>query len=193
MNVFAVTEKKVHAFQKKSGLSCAEGCGHCCLSADVETTVIEMYPIAEHLLQASRAEEYFDKAKQKDFKGPCVFYRPDPLVPDKGRCSIYPFRPTICRLYGFSALLDKRGAKQLYTCPVIKLKDAAKVKETQKRINMGLLIPVMKEISAQVYQVDPHKGDKYHPINKALKLAIEAVGLFYVPASKPPEHINKGK
>ena len=102
---------------------------------------------------------------------------PHPDDPNKGRCRFYDFRPGICRLYGFSGVTNKRGGTSLLTCSVIRQNNAPLVRTVQGRINRGLKIPLMKTLGAELYQMDPVTGNQRWPINKAIALAIERLGL----------------
>lgn len=171
--VFNAIDRAVKSFQQKTPLACESGCGRCCLSPYVETTVLEMYPLADFLLRTGDIEKWYEIAEDKQFQGPCVFYSADALRPGKGRCRIYPFRPAICRLYGFSASLDKHGSKRLVTCTVIKNNMGSVMADIQKKIAQGLKIPVMKDFSARFFQLHPVLGGKFRPINAAFKEAVE--------------------
>jgi Fe-S-cluster containining protein len=176
--VFRAVDRAVKTFQQKTPLSCESGCGRCCLSPRVETTVLEMYPLADFLLKTGEAEKWYTVAQDKLFQGPCIFYSPDALQPGKGRCQVYPFRPAICRLYGFSAFIDKYGAKRLATCVVIKNNMGRVMADIQKRIAQGLKIPVMKDFSARFVQLHPMLGGQYRPINAAFKEAVERLAVL---------------
>jgi Fe-S-cluster containining protein len=175
--LFERIDRDVESFQKKTGLGCQSGCGRCCHSPKVETTVLEMYPLVEQLIESGQMEQWYDRAKTVSFTGPCVFYKPDPLDPDKGRCTVYAFRPAICRLFGFSARKNKRDQHELITCSVIKGKEGRRINDIQDRINRGLKVPVMQDYSARVYQLHPVLGCRQMTINLAFRKAAEGMGL----------------
>ena len=175
--LFGRVDTSVASFRKRTALSCQNGCGHCCLTPKVETTVLEMLPLAEHLIAAGQADLWHDRAREEDFAGPCVFYDRHPDELNKGRCRFYDFRPGICRLYGFSGVTDKRGGTNLLTCKVIRQNNPVLVRTVQGRINRGMKIPLMKTLGAELYQMDPVAGNQRWPINKAIALAIETLGL----------------
>lgn len=175
--LFGRIDASVALFRRRTSLSCQNGCGHCCLTPKVETTVLEMLPLAEHLMENRQADLWHDRAREADFAGPCVVYDPHPDDPNKGRCRFYDLRPGICRLYGFSGVTDKRGGTSLLTCKVIRQSNAALVRTVQGRINRGMKIPLMKTLGAELYQMDPVVGNQRWPINKAIALAIEKLSL----------------
>ena len=171
-------DKKVDMFTRKSKLKCLSGCGKCCESPNVEATVLEMIPLALDLWEKDQAEEWWEKTKKIDGKGPCVFCRPDPLIPGKGRCGVYPFRPMLCRFYAFSARKEKDNRLSLYGCPLIRDAQPEEFKNAQKGINAGMKVPCMSDYTIQVSAMDPQLGKEQLPINKAAQLAIEKVGMW---------------
>ena len=175
--LFGRIDASVAVFRKRTTLSCLSGCGQCCLTPKVETTVLEMLPLAGHLMSNRQADFWYDRARDAGFSGPCVFYDRHPGNPNKGRCRFYDFRPGICRLYGFSGVTNKRGGVSLLTCSVIRENDAAGVRSAQGKINRGMKIPLMKTLGAEIYQIDPVAGTQRWPINKAIALAIEKLSL----------------
>lgn len=171
-------QKEVQRFQKATGLQCVSGCGKCCENPQVETTVLDVIPLAVHLWQSGGAEEYYRRAQEKKFAGQCIFYQPDPVVPGNGRCGVYWWRPQICRLFGFSALIDKNNKCQLVTCPTIKNGQAQEFSAAQRSIAEGLSVPKMKNFSTALFAVDPELAREQLPINEAAAKAIARVGLL---------------
>jgi Fe-S-cluster containining protein len=176
--IFSDIDRNVRIFQKKTALSCENGCGQCCLSPRVETTVLEMLPLAEDLLSTQQADIWHKKAQDASFNGPCVFYKPDAIFPNKGRCLVYAHRPGICRLFGFSSLINKMGKQSLVTCSIIKNKEKEKFSKVQDMINSGWEAPVMKEYSDRMYQLHPVLGCRPMPINLAFREAVESMSLY---------------
>ena len=177
--IFQDIDRSVQDFQQKTGLSCANGCGRCCLSPNVEATEVEMYPIARHLFRTGQADHWYTKAQESSFNGRCIFYKADAFNPNKGRCGIYPFRPAMCRLYGFSSLIHKSGRRHLMTCAVIKEKEGLRMPQIQNMIDRGLDVPINKNFSSMIFQVHPVLGCRRWPINQAFKMAVESFGLFF--------------
>src|SRR6185295_15429071 len=120
LKIYHKLEKETKQFQAETGLHCIAGCGRCCENPRIETTVAELMPLAFRLFQRGEESGWLDKANRSESKGQCIFYKPDPLIEGKGRCSVYQWRPLICRLFGFSAITDKKGRPSLVTCAVIK-------------------------------------------------------------------------
>ncbi|OGX38363.1 MAG: hypothetical protein A3C36_06210 [Omnitrophica WOR_2 bacterium RIFCSPHIGHO2_02_FULL_52_10] len=72
--LFGRVDASVASFRKRTSLSCRNGCGQCCLTPKVETTVLEMLPLAEYLMGNRQANFWYDRAKEASFAGPCVLY-----------------------------------------------------------------------------------------------------------------------
>ena len=180
LRLYGRLDRDIERFKKSTGIKCAAGCGRCCENPEVETTVLECLPIAVELWRQNQAEDWLKKAEARQLSGPCVFYQPHPHMPGHGRCSVYPWRPLICRLFGFSANTDKNNQTTFVTCATIKKLYADQYIETQTRIGKGLSIPAMFSYSLEVMNINPELGKKQLPINEAIKIAIEKVGLFNV-------------
>jgi len=177
-NIFSNIDHDVHVFQKKTALFCEDGCGQCCLSPRVEITALEMYPLVEYLIIKKQIEIWYKKAQEAFFEGQCIFYDPDAVFSGKGRCSIYSYRPSVCRLYGFSAFVNKMGRRSLVICSIIKSREKEKISRAQDRINNVLAVPVMKEYSDRLYQLHPVIGCRQMTINLAFKVAAESMSLY---------------
>jgi uncharacterized protein len=176
LHLYEKLNNDISRFQRSSGLHCQAGCGKCCNNPKVETTVLEMIPLAVELWREGQGEHWLNESAKVEFKGPCVFYKADPLVEGNGRCSVYHLRPLICRLFGFSAITDKNNQKKLLTCPIIK-SQCADLETLEKKINEDMFVPKTTDYTMQVMHMDPQLGQKQLPINEALKLALEKVGL----------------
>ena len=174
---YRALEQDINRFKSKTGIKCAEGCGRCCENPDVETTALEMLPLAYELFRKNEAQQWLERAQQADHKGPCIFYQPDARISGNGRCTVYAFRPLICRLFGFSAKSNKHRRMELVTCPVIKKNCAQGIVKADAMIDRGDRLPLMPEYSMKSYQIDPQMGQRQLPINKAIQEAIEHIGL----------------
>lgn len=171
-------DNDIAAFQKSSGLKCREGCGQCCENPKVTTSILELLPVAFHLWQNNKAQTWLDEGKTKNSSGACVFYKTDSRKTGMGRCSIYRFRPLICRLFGFSAMSDKHGKKQLLTCPIIKESYAEQIRTIENNLDQNNLIPKTTDYTMQVQTLDSSLSQEL-PINEAIHRALEKVGLIF--------------
>ena len=48
-SLFEKLDQEIAAFQGETTLHCAWGCGKCCFKADIEATILEFLPFANHL------------------------------------------------------------------------------------------------------------------------------------------------
>lgn len=175
--IFAQIDRQTAVVQAATGLHCPAGCGRCCENPEVETTVLEMIPLALELWQRGEALAWLDQAQAVENRGPCVFYQPDPFVPGNGRCSMYEFRPSICRLFAFATVTNKQGKPELAACIRHKEVMPEIVAQTKAAIADGLPAPNFGEISMQLAMLDP-SGIERFPINQALTMALQRVGLI---------------
>lgn len=175
--LFADIDRQTETFSLQTGLICRKDCGACCTTADIETTVTEVLPLAVHLWANGTAQSKLEVIRLIPAKGICGFYEPDPVNKIQGRCSIYAYRPGLCRLFGFAARKDKYGKLTLVTCKIIKDSQPQECKraqeEMQKRVTPA---PLLGTYAFSVANIDPGHGQKLFPINQAIRQAIEKVG-----------------
>ncbi|MBN2343221.1 MAG: YkgJ family cysteine cluster protein [Deltaproteobacteria bacterium] len=164
------------ALATQFGIHCPPGCGSCCASPKVEATVLEMIPLAEWLIHAPEAREYLLYFENEELPPHCAFYTPDTLHFNHGRCSVYPHRPTLCRLFGFAAVRDKREKPVFAACKFIKQMVPNAVSAVQAYADEGNDILLFTEAAARVAALEPSL-DRRYPINEALKHALEKVGM----------------
>lgn len=174
--LFALADRQAGQFRTKSALRCIEGCGRCCENPRIETTVTELLPLALELWRTKTADHWLAQAASSNDAGRCVFFQPDPVGTGKGRCGVYPFRPLVCRLYGFSANADKFNRLRLITCSIIKAAQPKEMAQAQKLINQGTRVPKMTDFAMRVSQLDPIWGGRRIPINEAVRSAVECIG-----------------
>ena len=99
--LFAEVDCKVEELKALTGVHCPPMCGICCGSLKVETTLIEMMPLAEKLWKNNEADIWLGRLNSAGDMASCAFFRKDEEVPENGRCLAYDLRPLICRLFGF--------------------------------------------------------------------------------------------
>ena len=176
MALYEDVDRQAEEFSLQTGLKCKEGCGACCLNPDIETTVAEVLPLAVHLWSKGVALKQLESIQSKAAKSICDFYEASPLDPCKGRCSIYTYRPGLCRLFGFAAHRDKQGKRLLLTCRVIKNSQPEACQRTQEELDQGLKAPLLTSHACAVSNIDPCHGQKLLPINQAVQEALQKVG-----------------
>ncbi len=175
--VHAKIEKRTAAFARATGLKCPPGCGQCCLSPDVETTVADLLPMAESIVARGRADEILARLDAAP-DARCILYDADPANPTRGQCSMYDVRPSICRLFGFAGRRDPDGNPELSACWIhgVTTPDvvaAARAAVSARRI----ALPIFADLAGQAPAAAPQHGGRLHPINESLRRAIQRVGL----------------
>ena len=175
--VFRRLDRQIAAFQKAAQLRCSPGCGECCRSPEVEATVLEMLPAGLRLWQTGRLQEWLDRLSQKEMPEVCIFFIEHPAAPAAGHCSVYPWRPLSCRLFGFSAMVDREGCSELVSCRLIKQDRAQVAAVAAEAVRRGAVaVPLMREYAMGMYRLDPSLGSTLQPINLALRQALERIG-----------------
>ncbi len=179
LRIYEKLDTQIEKFKAQSLLRCAQGCGRCCENPQIFVTVLEVLPLAYELWQSSKALQIIAQIKDNPLKQVCVFYEADRLISGQGRCGIYPLRPLICRLFGFSAKNDKYGQPHLVTCPTIKNSFAQEYQQAQMDMRQEKLkAPLMQDYAMQLLNVEPNLGTQQFPINQAVLIALEKVGLL---------------
>lgn len=177
MEVYRDIDRRIDRLVNATGFSCPEGCGSCCEKESVEATVLECLPAARELFLKGDAERIREEIVEKEKRGEagCVFYVPDPVFEGMGRCSLYETRPLVCRLFGFAARKNRYNEKEFVFCK----KQPSAEDETRKRVIVAMesdmSVPVFQEEFMRVSSIDPGKGGKLMPINKAFREAIEVM------------------
>ena len=177
-------DKDIQNFKFLTGLNCISRCGFCCYSQKVETTILSVYPLANSLFQKNLGEYFIEKIELKKDKT-CVFFQLfDDSIGFGGNCGEYEFRPLICRLFGFSGILNKNNEPIYSPCKIIKNH------MTQENLNrlsgfvQSIKIPIMRNYSLRLSQISPLLTQKEYPINEAIKIALEKIG-YWFQFSKP--------
>lgn len=173
IKLYQELDREIERFKKDTGIRCVPGCGQCCISSKVETTILEMFPLALELWRKKEGEYWLKKAEGAGPSTPCVFYQPDFLLSGKGRCGAYEFRPLLCRLFGFSAVTNKYGRNVILTCRLVKNSSPLECEKTQKKIREGLPVPRAADFASRLWHIDFNLGVKQFPINKALAEALQ--------------------
>lgn len=165
------------AFGAAIGLSCPPGCGQCCDNPQIEATPLEMLPAALALARQGQITAWLSAIEAQIGPTYCIFYQPDPAVAGQGRCLQYPWRPLICRLFGYAASLDKTGQPALVSCRRHQRDRADALALAQASIAAGLSAPQFASWQARLASLEPVWGQQHLPINQALRIALEQVGL----------------
>lgn len=171
--VFKKLDDEIASFQSQSGLHCQWGCGKCCFKADIEATVLEFLPFANHLYKNDLAFVWYEKLKASDAPI-CLIL--NPTQHGAGLCSEYAYRGLICRLFGYSARTNKYGKHELVTCQIIKSEQATAYAHAIQQIEAETMtLPVMSQYYMQLHAIDFELTREFFPINEAMRRAIELI------------------
>ena len=171
-SLFEKLDAEISQFQSATTLHCKWGCGACCFKADIEATQLEFLPFALHTYKSGKAEEWHEKLLKAE-SSVCLILNPTSAA--AGLCSDYRHRGLICRLFGYSARTNKYAQKELVTCQIIKTEQAEAFKQTEKKIEEGLAVPVMNQFYMQLTAIDGDLSREFYPINIAIRKALEIV------------------
>jgi Fe-S-cluster containining protein len=161
-------ELEIHAdkFTKQSGLACVGSCSACCLYEKIEATILEFLPAAHELYLRGDHLAMLHQLENSDISK-CVFHNP---FAEEGNCSMYNDRGLICRLFGFSARLDKNSNRALVSCRMMK--------ENADPVRLSASIakaPVVSAYYMKLYSIDPQLAIIHYPINVSIRKALEYV------------------
>lgn len=174
MALYADIDKEVAAFQLKSGLRCSAGCGDCCRTADLQVTALEMLPVAHAMLCDGTAAQWLERLSGPHGSGTCVLYTAHPEKDAAGHCDYYPWRPGLCRLFGFAAIRGRTGSKALAVCRHIRQNDPH---GAASAMALAEEAPLFVHYGTRICGLDPVLGSKPMPVNLALRQAIQRLGL----------------
>ena len=174
MEVYGDLDRHIEESRLRSGLHCIAGCGACCESTEVEATIGELLPLAFRLWHAGTASERLRLVEGGPQHSRCVLYEPTRGRPGFGRCGVYPYRPLVCRLFGFSTRLNKQGTPRLVTCRLIRRSAETAEAGEQPQPDVDCF-PIMGAYATRVYAIEPSLG-RLEPINEALRGALTYVG-----------------
>lgn len=174
-SLYEEVDQKIRAFKKLSGIRCYPGCGRCCNSKNIEVTVLEMLPLVFHLYQNKQIESWREKLSDVTSweNKKCSLYSQRTTGSQLGHCTYYEWRPLICRLFGFSFIVNKFGDKMLYSCPIIKSKLGDQFHIITKEIQFQWQIPATINYYFKIALIDSGLTGENYSLNMAIKLAID--------------------
>ncbi|MFZ4714175.1 MAG: YkgJ family cysteine cluster protein [Bacteriovoracaceae bacterium] len=160
-------------FQQVTNLSCPPGCGACCLSPDVEASPNELIPMALHIIKSGRMEEYLVKIENTEKL--CLFYEPHSADGKKGKCTQYEHRPSLCRYFGVSGIMDKDKAFRYSICSELKKEYPELILELE---NKRPIPPLINDWMGELMSLDSELIMRQMPINEAFKEAFCKILLY---------------
>jgi Fe-S-cluster containining protein len=177
--LFKELEKEVQTLKEGTGMMCVAGCGKCCFKSDVEATILEFLPLAYELFVRGEAETWHEKIRTAPDRQVCWALQALATDQRSGKCTQYTNRGLICRLFAFSATLDKYGQKRLSTCNIIKTELPEAYQKADAWVKEGRPVAVMRHYYFRLSGIDHRLSEKFYPINVAIRLAIEEVLAYY--------------
>lgn len=177
--VFEGLEREVATFQEATGMRCISGCGLCCKKPDISATTLEFLPLAYQLYKEGKAYQWLEELQSDRENTICKAFKTFVSEGDRGFCNQYKYRGLICRLFGFSAMLDKQGTPQLVTCKTIKTDLQEAYQNGVAHIAAQRPVPVMRNFYFQLRAIDADLGQKQLPINEAIMEALKVVLSYY--------------
>lgn len=164
--------------QSASGLKCPTGCGKCCFNPNVYCRPSELLPMAWEFVRLGKAETMLEKVnaalETSSNDQTCLLLDIQDANQYKAQCSMYEFRPLLCRSFGVFLRHNKEGKKEFSLCREYKEHNAKDVDELPKRINDFDHYPTVDKITYGFYNSDANLiYETEVQINKALKWALE--------------------
>lgn len=180
ISVHAEIDQQTEAFQRTTGIRCPDGCGACCHSPHVEASVIDVLPLAVELVERELTESVIDRIHERERSGDtrCVLFDVDPADPQRGRCSMYAWRPAVCRLFGFAGRRDADGQAQYSGCKIHREVMPATVAAAQQAVREGRIpLPLFSDLAGKVNAIASDSRGRTQPINQSLREAMQRVAL----------------
>lgn len=178
LKVYQDFDAEVARFQKATGLRCPKGCGQCCDNPEVATTLLEGLVIAVALSRKKKLDFSLEQFASRAGEKICIFFKRQKNS-GAGSCLVYPWRPLVCRAFGFSARQDKNQKNSLVTCRFIKNQDATRYERARRMIEKGLPAPAMADYFRRLLGVDLPLAQQDIPINQAIQKSLERIGLLF--------------
>lgn len=177
LEVYYNFDRTIASFRSATGMQCPPGCSLCCREWPVETTVLEVLPLAREIYLREEDDAVMSAIFEKDQRNDpsCVLIKNTLSEGDAGVCGYYEFRPLVCRLFGFAGRRNKHSKIELMPCRIVKESAPAEVKRAEMALLQGLSLPVYQDAFMRIFYIKPNIGSRRLPINQALKEAIETL------------------
>ena len=177
MEIYHDLDVHISRFSESSGYKCQHLCIACCDTTEAHASLGECLPFAfEAVINRPELIDRFESLSDEELSGrPCVFYNTNLTLYDRGGCTIYGVRPLMCRLFGYSAIMNKHLKCIFAACKWMKDSSPDMIQKTQEAIDNGLSVPIMPDYAFRVFHLAPYLGSEEFPINVAMKKAIEKV------------------
>ena len=165
--IYQELEERQKVFCSTFDVHCLDGCGNCCLVFTPDIKMVEAYFIAYGLIINGKDKEVLELLTNyaKD-KKTCPLY----LYNNKYHCSIYDYRPLVCRLFGSSITKDKDNNPAYRNC---KWKDDSSLTKEELNLKKEALV-FMSDYGQRLQEIDP-QDTKTEILEVALTKAINVL------------------
>lgn len=160
-------EKKQKKFCDTFCVHCQQGCGQCCEHFVPDITETEALFLAYGLFKEEKDDLVLELLKEREKENQyCPLYLKDSPY----HCSVYKWRPMICRLFGASASKDKNGQPTYRHCKY-NLDQQSVDSQTFNQHKNAILL--MSDYGTLIEELDPNYQTELLP--KQLPKAIEKI------------------
>lgn len=172
LEVYSLLEEKEKEFTDAFSVRCGSSCGECCRHYVPFLSEAEAETAAYYIIRENREEEIMKRLEEGDEKsGVCPLYNPE----SPRHCSFYEGRSMVCRLFGASVSLGKKGEMEFKDC---KWKRDKRVISSEELEEKRTLVPVMSIFGEAL---DSEGESIYRALPKALdkiKLLLSYSGAY---------------
>lgn len=162
-------------FQNETELHCLPGCGKCCLTPDIESTVLESLPTALKIYREGKLDEWIEKLEKAGSR--CSLWVGNEAT-GAGKCTSYETRPSVCRMFGAAGTFDKNHKVSLSVCRPIR----NHIPDLVQKVSVGRTMentPMIPHWYTQIQSLGSPEIMVPRPINKAILEALQLVGFTY--------------
>lgn len=176
--VYDEVDDAVRRLRAESGLVCAARCGACCMTSSVECSVLELLPLTLQLWSSGRGEAMLERLEACGPESFCVFYDSVPSNTAVGHCTCYPYRPTVCRLFGSGAAVTRHGLA-LATCAEMRQRQRDEVTCAEALFAADSSALVIPYVCCSISGLDPALGMNRAPLNTVLHATLCKIGMAF--------------
>lgn len=178
--------RTIKDIQIETGLRCLPSCRECCKTSgeSIQVTITEFLPLSLRLWNEGSAEYLLRRLEDVSDSDCCILFEGSGEIRGEGGCTEYAFRPLICRLFGFSGIIDKLGRVTPVICKYVRRDYPFCVGKFTEKVSSGLEIPIISNYLKRIQGIDPYMGSRTYSINSALRKALEYVGMRFDYSSK---------
>jgi uncharacterized protein len=168
--LYAALAARQAGFQATGLYRCPPGCGRC--SATFEPDVLHVEAVLVDLY--AQAHGLPTDAPPAGPTPRCPLYRED----SNRHCPVYPARPLVCRLFGFSSLPEKTGDLVYTPCEHMEGPGRGGRRLPALGLSADALPPSMIDFSTGLQALAPGEETHRAPLRDALRAAAAQIGLY---------------